>query len=306
VLGIDYWQVLGRYNPLSTDLLMTQDRTVGPLVDNSTHRTPSRSVMYLPLPSRRSIRLLTIFPGSHDDIIRVKLNIVNLEDCPVYEALSYVWGDPEPAFKILCDDQIIEVTPNLGTAIQRLRYEGASRFRVVWIDAVCINQSDLDERSQQVSIMRHIYGQAEGVVVWLGEDESTVTTAISIIQKAAYYAREEAGVDVPKAHQLLPESSRSVLRDRKDLPPLDHQDWSAVQSLFRRVWFSRMWGLQEVARAEVVTMLIGTKVLSWLDTATASLWLSRKNVFTSMEDAKHLSKASVIHQLRKFLVFCRQ
>ncbi|KAF8859326.1 heterokaryon incompatibility, partial [Acephala macrosclerotiorum] len=85
-----------------------------------------------------------------------------------YEALSYVWGESDPPCWILCNGQRKSVTPNLGAALRRLRYK--EKWRLVWIDAICVNQEDLDERSQQVMLMRNIYSPARRVIVWLGED----------------------------------------------------------------------------------------------------------------------------------------
>ncbi|KUJ08711.1 HET-domain-containing protein, partial [Mollisia scopiformis] len=114
-------------------------------------------------------RLLKILPGLEHAVIKCELEVVDLESRPRFEALSYVWGNPNPPNTIECNNQPHSVTPNLALAIRRLRMPDGTR--VVWIDAICVNQEDLNERSQQVQLMREIYSQAWRVVVWLGEDE---------------------------------------------------------------------------------------------------------------------------------------
>jgi hypothetical protein len=85
----------------------------------------------------------------------------------LYEALSYVWGSPEPPKFISIDEYNLRVTENLHTALSRLR--DRSIVRIIWIDAICINQKDGKEKAHQIQSMAKIYGQANRVIVWLGE-----------------------------------------------------------------------------------------------------------------------------------------
>jgi hypothetical protein len=78
--------------------------------------------VYSRRPKHRYIKILTILPGRFGDITQCKLEIVNLDNKPLYKALSYLWGATSPPAKIQCDNQIPEVTPNLGGSLQRLRY----------------------------------------------------------------------------------------------------------------------------------------------------------------------------------------
>ncbi|KAH8883497.1 heterokaryon incompatibility, partial [Thozetella sp. PMI_491] len=86
-----------------------------------------------------------------------------------YEALSYVWGPPNFSESISCHGVACKVTPNLLAALRRLRY--TNKDRTLWVDAICIRQSDIDERIQQVSRMGDIYSQASRVLVWLGDED---------------------------------------------------------------------------------------------------------------------------------------
>lgn len=84
-----------------------------------------------------------------------------------YEALSYVWGDPRSVCSILVNEKAFPVTHNLFLALKHLRLP--YNERKLWVDAICINQEDVEERSQQVQIMQKIYWRARRVIVWLGE-----------------------------------------------------------------------------------------------------------------------------------------
>ncbi len=115
-------------------------------------------------------RLVTIHPGVRPYPITASLTTHPLNNHPHYEALSYVWGpyDEEDPDLILLERYAFTVTANLSRALYYLRRENVAR--ILWIDAICINQDDLDERSSQVQLMRDIYKASERTVIWLGED----------------------------------------------------------------------------------------------------------------------------------------
>jgi hypothetical protein len=138
-----------------------------------------------PLPSQRSIRVFTIC-ASRDRKAPIigSLSEVNLDSNPSFEALSYVWGNPDPAYAVTIIAQpaggteaksTLQVTPNCLTALQALRYR--FRSRRLWIDAICIDQTSIAEKNQQVPLMAEIYGRAGQVLVWLNpgnQDEKRV------------------------------------------------------------------------------------------------------------------------------------
>jgi hypothetical protein len=126
----------------------------------------SRFYQYRPLPSERFIRLLELYPGHTNDDIDSTLHQTKLEDAPKYEAISYAWGDPANKLNMLCDGKILLVTPNLKNALHRLKLKDESR--ILWADAICINQNDVVEKGSQVKLMTRIYGNATRVCIWLG------------------------------------------------------------------------------------------------------------------------------------------
>lgn len=126
---------------------------------------------YQPLPPK-TIRVIKLRPAHRpEDPLRCTITIVSLGRAVTrpYEALSYVWGEPARQWPLECDGKELLVTRNCSDALVHLR----RRFtpRMLWIDAICINQGDTDdavtERNGQVAMMGEIYLKAARVLVWL-------------------------------------------------------------------------------------------------------------------------------------------
>jgi hypothetical protein len=126
-----------------------------------------------------STRLLQLLPGATGEPIKGSIVNVNLCDNPGYEALSYCWGDAVNTIRIYIGKQYIDVTRNLHDALVKLRDKEDSR--TLWIDAICIDQCNVSERSQQVGIMRQIYKQAKKTLVWLGPETADTARAFELI-----------------------------------------------------------------------------------------------------------------------------
>jgi len=151
-------------------------------------------------PASKCIRVLDILPvavsASNDaDIIESKLRIVDLESSPKFTALSYVWGTyaREPNF-IKCNDNQFKLTSNCYSALWHLRKK-LGTF-TIWIDAICINQDDLQEKSQQIPLMGDIYSKAEAVYVWLGDGTPQTERAMTYMANdhfQRYYSTTEVG-----------------------------------------------------------------------------------------------------------------
>ena len=118
---------------------------------------------------RREIRLCILDPGAIDDSLTCALRTVSLNDHPAYETLSYVWGNPILNNEIVANGRVIKTTKNLHTALRYLR--NSDEPRLIWADGICINQSDLDERSSQVGMMGDVYRRGKELQIWLGEAE---------------------------------------------------------------------------------------------------------------------------------------
>jgi hypothetical protein len=140
--------------------------------DDSEYRTTFRTTFeYMPLePSSNSIRLVGLQPslneGDYDSEIVCRITHTTFGAKPVYEALSYTWGDETIKRNINLDGCVFAVSNNLHEALSHLRTSSAER--ILWIDAISINQTDTDEKNSQIRMMPFIYKRAESVVVWLG------------------------------------------------------------------------------------------------------------------------------------------
>jgi hypothetical protein len=127
---------------------------------------------YPPLPSGNdSIRLLRLKPDKNNSAdIRCELFNYSLENAcrtHLYEALSYVWGEPDNKLSIFIQSLRFDITKNLHAALLQLRNHTIER--VMWVDAICINRENLEGKAEQIQIMARIYGQANRMIVWLGE-----------------------------------------------------------------------------------------------------------------------------------------
>jgi hypothetical protein len=132
-------------------------RNVDPLNKKNLDRL---GMMYTTLqPTNEEIRLLTVSPGKLNDELECNLNVVSLTSDPSYIALSYCWGDEKLRGVITVDDNKVSVTQSLEDALRYLR--SGTKVVVVWADAICIHQTDDEEKSFQISFMGKIYSQGK-------------------------------------------------------------------------------------------------------------------------------------------------
>lgn len=132
------------------------------------------TALYLEYPlddAHSQIRLLIVRPGDWEDQISCDFEVVSLDDGPVYTALSYVWGRDDLDHIVSIGGCRIPIRPNLFAALRRLRAHSMGKDSIIWVDAVCINQTSIQERSSQVAMMGRIYSSCANVSVWFGELE---------------------------------------------------------------------------------------------------------------------------------------
>ncbi|KAK7724759.1 hypothetical protein SLS63_008453 [Diaporthe eres] len=214
------------------------------------------SYRYKPLPKipgEKSIRLATIYPGVGDDDVLVDLHIESftMHSPPRYEALSYVWGSTEPPELVWVGGPgraTLQVTTNLRTALQHLRYP--DQERVMWVDALCINQSDDVEKGAEVARMGELFACAAHVVVWLGPEADGSDMAMERLE----YIGSQVDVDWGGMHRITPaarlEPVDGSIADPNSNLPMDAEQSAAVVSLLNRGWFDRLWIRQEILVAE--------------------------------------------------------
>ncbi|KAL9473464.1 hypothetical protein ACSS6W_007844 [Trichoderma asperelloides] len=190
---------------------------------------------YSPLLSSGNIRLLRLLPhGDQNAPLQCQLfdyPMLELGEGPhMYEALSYVWGSSEKPHTVYVNGSIMAITANLHEVLVRLRNRMIER--ILWIDAICIDQSNTKERGDQIRHMAEIYCKANRVIVWLGESVDGSDQALKSIRIAA--------------DEEIPKSS-------------DHAfDRHAILAMLQRPWFRRIWVLQEIAAAQHIVVMCGS------------------------------------------------
>lgn len=210
---------------------------------------------------RREIRLLKLEGVDLNGNIQCNLTTVSLaiQPFPCFNALSYVWGATTPRKAITVNGVPTTVTANLELALRTLRDRPPSVNlpRVVidtpiWIDALCINQDDLEERGQQVSIMDVIYGAARLVLIFLGKGDPQTDWAIERLSDAEFQrGMHDLGVNNLANARRLTEDQIRVM-------------YILAHNVIRRPWWSRMWVIQELVLASRDPIMIcGSKDIQW-------------------------------------------
>ncbi|KAI0123548.1 heterokaryon incompatibility protein-domain-containing protein [Xylariales sp. AK1849] len=218
---------------------------------------------YAPLnPEERRIRLLKVEPSADGDdaILCCSLWVAALTPDLGYMALSYVWGNPRVTTEILVNNKPLQVTKNLAAALRQFRksrMQESINGMPVWIDAICINQSNVSERSHHVRMMGSIYAHANAVLSWLGPpDDTNLDLAFELIEEHSIYwkAARELGYK-PESESSLAPADLHWLRHRPDFHLRDtdrgtrNKTWNSIISLNDHVYWTRVWIVQEVALA---------------------------------------------------------
>ena len=225
------------------------------------------------------IRIVNLLPGEFGDPIECILEHIDMEDTKDYEAISYCWGESSITKPILLESKPYPVTTNLFDGLQRLRRSDGPRK--LWIDSLCINQSDVAERSREIQKMWSIYKSSAGVVVWLGESLPWSETTVQAIADFI--------IDIGQAWN--PERlDHSGVVARYGCNELWRQHQRMNEFLRQRQWFERTWVIQEIAakspfnNSELCpTMLCGTVRLSfpYLQRANA-FWTTMPSEYDSL------------------------
>ncbi|KAK4241747.1 HET-domain-containing protein [Achaetomium macrosporum] len=208
------------------------------------------------------IRLLSLQPSADGDAqIECTLSSARIEERP-YEALSYVWGQEDPIHAILVDGEQVLVRPNLYGALKELRL--TDQPRTLWVDSICINQSDVDERNRQVRQMDRVYSSAVQVVVWLGRGDGDTDAAIDFVRGLAELDAETA--DRIVSNKGLPwEDRERVFRALGMRHGLSNHDRvvGGLVKLMSHAWWKRMWTVQEIVLSRSADLRCGSKSASW-------------------------------------------
>jgi hypothetical protein len=220
------------------------------------------------------IRLISLLPGSGNDRIKLFISHHPFSEAmrPEYEALSYVWGNFKNAGRVRIQQESrdeskidylqcheLTVTQNLEVALRNLRLPRETRQ--LWVDALCINQKDKDEKSVEVARMGLIFRHAKSAIIWLGPEADESCLAIQRLGLIAQDIKEQEDVlDAPQSLRLqwssgLPGPDTYLIQESAELQQELAADWTAINRLTERTWLTRLWVYQEThlaTRAEVV------------------------------------------------------
>lgn len=187
-------------------------------------------------------------PAGHDRVGEPRITSARSELLH-YEAVSYAWGRAT-------DEEAIYVETSSGRAMLPLRRNLANALRCLrrltqprrlWVDALCMNLNDWDERSSQVTLMADIFSQASNVCVWLGEEGDGSQLALDFLSKRVNDLNAFQDI-TSKAHYK--------------------EQWRSLAALMTREWFSRLWVVQEIAPAKAATIHCGNSWTDWADFET--------------------------------------
>jgi hypothetical protein len=222
---------------------------------------------YKALGPKHTIRVLILEPGSFGQPVTGSIeHILDDSNC-AYDALSYVWGKTKSDQLIYLKSRLptlakeMLISTNLYAALQRLRYPKSSRR--LWVDAICINQNDMAEKSSQVEKMREIFANAQRVVVWLGEEEEHDEHAISALPRLNSHVGQFDEVDpYPKLGWGRDEEGEAWSKGTK-ASALTAMEVNYLEHFLRKEWFRRSWVVQEVATAREIDVQYGPKTVAW-------------------------------------------
>ncbi|KAI1738936.1 heterokaryon incompatibility protein-domain-containing protein [Xylaria scruposa] len=273
---------------------------------------------YTKISGPQEIRLLILLPGKDQEDIKVAFEHVVLNEHSQFEALSYVWGSENEHEKVkvqtrpgkssssstspsipintakwsfekeLTDtfdcrdwedvDETIQITKNLAIVLEHLRYE--EKPRILWVDAVCIDQGNPDEKGEQVNRMGSNYENAQRTIVWLGPDAtdgksdelySNIKFAFDLFHR--FY--EQSVSEANDNQSVLSEWLVQPFMDCFNTTASDGEnfgvrliarfikEYDATRALLQRPWWNRMWIVQETCKSRAIDVYFGHLTIKW-------------------------------------------
>jgi hypothetical protein len=217
---------------------------------NVNHESESvQTYVYDPLSGSRVIRVAEIQPGEYGSPLTITLRETVLPVTgnghaePKYQTLSYEWGQNKRDIPIICDGETVLITKNLEAALRRIRLtNGPLR---IWIDSLCINQGDLEERNNQVTLMPLIYKCSPKVNMWLGEENANTEEGIRMLEKLNdLYEQLKKALKNSSKDWLLDEIAsnnalKMILGDGIAICEEKPEQWVALKDVMTRTYFER-------------------------------------------------------------------
>ncbi|CAG9983867.1 unnamed protein product [Clonostachys byssicola] len=257
----------------------------------------TRGPTYAALPGRSHIRVVTIRPGKGDEILSCTLDTVDLDNLEKpYEAISYQWGSPKVSkTPISISGKEVFISTTLTNILMRLRLH--DRVRIVWADALCINQGDHAERQQQVGLMRRVYSQALRVVICLGAQKSLAKESFSAVQTlTSIWLRFQ---NSPSATL----SKSQVILDKKYRSTVGQATMEKILPIFQDSYWTRLWVVQEVVSSRLAVVQWGDEEISWTLVGLAAVLIRNQESLWQRFTSSKVSEAAVFGLLNAYLMY---
>ena len=246
---IDFSETFGSIFHFSKSILRTMSSIWHPIFiwcAATVRSSSSQEWEYLPIRENREIRLFRLRKWIPFFSIRGTLNHVSLNNAPDYEAISYHWGTSSEKRKIYING--VPLIVSLATYDALRGRSSLWQTRLIWIDSVCIDQSNLNEKAKQIGLMKNIYRQASRVIVWLG-NVTLSELALGHLHNLVIL-HKSCGVSGRKLSERF-ENSRSGI------------EWVEFVKFLNHPWFTRVWVVQETAVASNLQIVYGGWYIGW-------------------------------------------
>ncbi|KAH8679397.1 heterokaryon incompatibility protein-domain-containing protein [Ilyonectria robusta] len=253
---------------------------------------------YTALPGPSSLRVIAIYPGRDDDVLTGTLDVLDLDDPGAhYEAISYRWGCPNGQLKpMILSGRRVYINSTLSAILLSLRLR--TRVRILWADALCINQADHMERRQQVGMMQRIYSRASRVIIHLrGYNNHVRECFLAIKDLASAWITFQKGRN---GHDGGHASSNNIFGN-----VMDNVKMGRIAEVFKNCYWTRLWVVQEVVSARAAVVHWNGEVISWTLVGLATtlirnnegLWKDFTSVKMSQSSRAGLMNAYLMYRL---------
>ncbi|KAE8165655.1 heterokaryon incompatibility protein-domain-containing protein [Aspergillus tamarii] len=198
----------------------------------------------------RVLKLIEVQPR-----IEFTLETFSIYEAPEYEALSYAWGTSLEMEESVCNGAHFRISQALGQALRGIHAHSQGGW--IWVDAICINQTDAEEKAHQVAGMGELYSCADQVLIWLGDPADQSDLACSLLPELTeriWSLNESEG-------GWRPLSTDDIVSH--GLPHPEDLLWRAALLLYSRAWFQRLWIVQEVVLARACVFVCGARLIEW-------------------------------------------
>ncbi|KAI2473329.1 heterokaryon incompatibility protein-domain-containing protein [Annulohypoxylon bovei var. microspora] len=257
---------------------------------------------YRPLRSNNGgaqIRLCSLLPASFESPLSCHIEPFDISPTLEFEALSYTWGNPKDLIPIEVNGEMISVTKNLATALTYLRKGSSERY--LWIDAICINQNDLNERSAQVAMMGKIYQTATRVISWLGTRDLLFDPFVEMEHATLLFDHIKFLKKYPPFQEYLEgNGSQTPYSKFEKHKSIFNDGLYSLQLLIgerereKPAYWQRAWIIQEVASAGRLILQSGPYTISEEDIGLVTEFISSPKV-AGLMDGRYEQRKSRSH-----------